>query len=134
MTQQFTLAELLQAAAHRLAEYRLKLDNQMTERGRGIVSVVSVITVLSDIGPLMVEAVKALTSAETRPNDKDIQWRAWAVSALDASTYGLWQNGRAVETISDEELRDRIEYELPRSQEQGEVMAAKRARWGWPRV
>jgi hypothetical protein len=78
MTQQLTLAELLRAAAHRLAEYRLKLDGQMTERGRGIVSVVSVIATLSDIGPLMIEAVKALEGAQTRANDKDIQWRAWA--------------------------------------------------------
>lgn len=60
-------------------------------------------------------------------------WRTWAEGALDASTYGFWQNGRPIEKISDEELRDRIEFELPRSQEQGEMMAAKRVRWGWPR-
>ncbi len=63
----------------------------------------------------------------------DQNWRTWAEGALDASTYGFWQDGRSIEKISDEELRDRIEFELPRSQEQGEMMAAKRVRWGWPR-
>lgn len=57
---QFTLVELLRAGVHRLAEYH----HQLARNSIPSISAASIVAVLNDIGPLMVEAIKALALHE----------------------------------------------------------------------